>query len=33
MRVSGVVAPRAPLKSGDTIEIGGLRMTFMDEVR
>jgi hypothetical protein len=33
MRVAGAVAPRATLKSGDTIEIGALRLTFMDEVR
>ncbi len=33
MRVSGQVTARAPLKSGDTIEIGGLRLVFMDEVR
>jgi pSer/pThr/pTyr-binding forkhead associated (FHA) protein len=33
MRVAGVVVPRAPLKNGDTIEIAGLRLTFMDEVR
>jgi hypothetical protein len=33
MRVSGQVTKRAPLKSRDTIEIAGLRLTFMDEVR
>jgi hypothetical protein len=33
MRVSGQVTGRALLKSGDTIEISGLRLTFMDEVR
>jgi hypothetical protein len=33
MRVGGQVMVRATLKSGDTIEIGGLRLTFMDEVR
>lgn len=33
MRVGGRVAARAALKSGDTIKIGGLRLTFMDEVR
>jgi pSer/pThr/pTyr-binding forkhead associated (FHA) protein len=33
MRVAGAVVPRATLKSGDTIEIGPLRMTFMDAVR
>jgi pSer/pThr/pTyr-binding forkhead associated (FHA) protein len=33
MRVGGQVMVRAALKSGDTIEIGGLRLTFMDEVR
>ncbi len=33
MRVSGQVTARAPLKNGDTIEIGGLRLVFMDEVR
>jgi hypothetical protein len=33
MRVGGQVSKRAPLKSGDTVEISGLRLTFMDEVR
>ena len=33
MRVAGAVVLRATLKSGDTIEIAGLRITFMDEVR
>jgi FHA domain len=33
MRVAGAVVTRATLKNGDTLEIGGLRMTFMDEVR
>ncbi len=33
MRVNGQVARRAPLKGGDLIELGGLRLTFMDEVR
>jgi predicted component of type VI protein secretion system len=33
MRVGGVVVHRASLKDGDTIEIAGLRLTFMDEVR
>ena len=33
MRVDGQVTARAPLKSGDTIEISGLKLTFMDEVR
>jgi hypothetical protein len=32
MRVNGVVAPQAPLKSGDTIELRGLRLTFFDEI-
>jgi hypothetical protein len=33
MRVGGQVTARASLKGGDTIEISGLRLTFMDEVR
>jgi pSer/pThr/pTyr-binding forkhead associated (FHA) protein len=33
MRVGGQVTARATLKSGDVIEISGLRLTFMDEVR
>lgn len=33
MRVNGEVTRRASLKSGDVIEIAGLRLTFMDEVR
>ena len=33
MRVAGVVVARATLKNGDTIEIAGLRITFMAEVR
>jgi hypothetical protein len=33
MRVAGAVVARATLKNGDAIEIGGLKMTFMDEVR
>jgi hypothetical protein len=33
MQVGGQVTRRASLKSGDTIEIAGLRLTFMDEVR
>jgi predicted component of type VI protein secretion system len=33
MRVRGQVTKRARLASGDVIEIGGLRLTFMDEVR
>jgi hypothetical protein len=33
MRVAGAVVSRATLKSGDTVEIAGLRLTFMDEVR
>lgn len=33
MRVGGEVRARAPIKSGDTVEIAGLRLTFMDEVR
>ena len=33
MRVAGAVVSRAALKNGDAIEIGGLKMTFMDEVR
>lgn len=33
MRVNGQVTQRASLKSGDVIETGGLRLTFMDEVR
>jgi len=33
MRVGGQVMARAVLKGGDTIEISGLRLTFMDEVR
>ena len=33
MRVGGEVRARASLKSGDTVEIAGLRLTFMDEVR
>ena len=33
MRVGGQVTARAFLKGGDTIEISGLRLTFMDEVR
>jgi predicted component of type VI protein secretion system len=33
MRVNGRPTARAVLKSGDTIEVGKLRLTFMDEVR
>ncbi len=33
MRVNGRAARRAVLKSGDTVEVGRLRLTFMDEVR
>lgn len=33
MRVNGRPARRAVLKTGDAIEVGGLRLTFMDEVR
>ncbi|HEV8307824.1 MAG TPA: FHA domain-containing protein [Methylomirabilota bacterium] len=33
MKVSGQVTSRSTLASGDTIEIGGLKLTFMDEVR
>jgi FHA domain len=33
MRVGGQVMARSALKGGDTIEISGLRLTFMDEVR
>jgi pSer/pThr/pTyr-binding forkhead associated (FHA) protein len=33
MRVAGQVTKRAVLKTGDTVEIAGLRLTFMDEVR
>lgn len=33
MRVSGEVTRRAILKTGDVVEIGGLTLTFMDEVR
>ena len=33
MRVGGQVTKRAILKTGDTVEIGGVRLTFMDEVR
>lgn len=33
MKVNGRATSRAPLTSGDTIEVGGLTLTFMDEVR
>jgi FHA domain len=33
MRVNGEPTSRAALKSGDTIEVGMLRLTFLDEVR
>jgi pSer/pThr/pTyr-binding forkhead associated (FHA) protein len=33
MRVNGRLGPRARLKSGDIVEVGGVRLTFMDEVR
>ena len=33
MRVNGEVTSRAALKSGDTVEVGMLRLTFLDEVR
>ncbi len=33
MRAGGRVVERLALKSGDTVEIAGLRLTFMDEVR
>jgi pSer/pThr/pTyr-binding forkhead associated (FHA) protein len=33
MRVNGEPTKRATLKNGDEIAIGGLRLTFMDEVR
>ena len=32
MRVNGEVVTQAPLKGGDTIDIRGLRLTFVDEV-
>lgn len=32
MRVNGEVLIQAPLKGGDVVEIGGLRLTFFDEV-
>jgi pSer/pThr/pTyr-binding forkhead associated (FHA) protein len=33
MRVNGEATRRAVLKTGDTIQVGGLTLTFMDEVR
>jgi FHA domain len=33
MRVNGRLAARARLRSGDLVEVGGVRLTFMDEVR
>jgi hypothetical protein len=33
MRVNGELTTRAALKSGDIIEVGMLRLTFLDEVR
>jgi len=33
MRVGGQVTKRAVLKTGDVVEISGLKLTFMDEVR
>jgi hypothetical protein len=33
MRVAGQVTKRAVLKTGNVVEIGGLKLTFMDEVR
>jgi hypothetical protein len=33
MRLNGEVTSRAALKSGDTVEVGMLRLTFPDEVR
>jgi hypothetical protein len=33
MRVKGQATARARLASGDVVEIGGLKLTFMDEVR
>jgi hypothetical protein len=33
MRVNGRLTTRARLKSGDVIETGPVRLTFLDEVR
>ena len=33
MRINGTPTSRGPLSSGDVIEIAGLKLTFMDEVR
>jgi hypothetical protein len=33
MRVKGVVTARTRLANGDVVEIGGLKLTFMDELR
>jgi hypothetical protein len=32
MKVNGWAFEQAPLESGDVIEVGGLRLTFLDEL-